>query len=437
MDPLEFQPFRAQDLAIPDLLASDLPYFTAVVWNDACFGQISSSTGTRKRQQAGECPGSPGLQLTPSDETIKAYPALEDKNIWPTQDDVVRHHTMSGTDFSYFAAACEREFSYYGTRYLARQLLGEGANLSMPQALDRSNARTGLGDGENYSLPVHVLTYPLDDILALSLTRVPKCRFCGKTDGHVHGCRANICTSCYAHMDKHTTFPVCRYSKGYVRLIDGAVIPLFEASKAELQEIRASIPEPNVPEWSQFPKLRDHFLIPTLSLTNRDFLFDYWCRSTGFTGVPPTGFYSQASMSDPTSAHVPPWHDTHTTFMTRFINEVEFMYRLEAATAAFKTQRIENEVEARLLVRACALQNMSPISGTLREVAQLSEIYPGLSHLRPAPFTTYTSPYREQGQDINQGIHGQENGRLCRRDSAVDVEQGEEEGGRGGGGAKI
>lgn len=45
--------------------------------------------------------------------------------------------------------------------------------------------------------------------------------------------------------------------------------------------------------------------------------------------------------------------------------------------------------------------------------AQLSTIYPGLSHLRPAPFTTYTSPYNQ----------GRETRRLRRKDSAVEIKE--------------
>ncbi|KAL1392156.1 hypothetical protein HDK64DRAFT_263355 [Phyllosticta capitalensis] len=385
------------------------------------------------------------------------------------------------------------------------QLLGEGAKFAVPQRPDNRDMRTDTGTARDCSLPAWSLIYPIQDMVSVGLSQIPTCQICGKEKGHHHGCMADVCPICFQHLDDHTSLPVCRFSKGWIRWSDGAVIPRYTSMSSEQQEIRSIIQDLHVAKWYLFKSLRDEFITVSLTYDNREHLYASLDRQTGLVTTPPEGYYSTDDPSaDPNRPDGSKWHDIHEEdFMRRFCQEIWLMNKLEEAFDDIKTRWVEKEVQVRLLSRACAHANMSPYGGKLYEVdesmgqehihskiaqaaqklvespvggsfqnpldpeqvsqdqdstqrssqnapegtraqlpppasprprrvtsdpgshsppgnsfaAQLSTIYPGLSHLRPAPFTTYTSPYNQ----------GRETRRLRRKDSAVEIKEGEEE----------
>ncbi|KAK8169858.1 hypothetical protein IWX90DRAFT_501909 [Phyllosticta citrichinensis] len=332
MNPFKFDPAWVHYLALQDVEDSGIPFYTTQVWNMACFGKLAAMTDRTYHQTVMSYPGSQDDKVPPQVEQVDLFPRLNDPALWPEKRFVAWHFALTGADYAYFAAACEQEFKTHGTRHFATQVVGFGSDSKQSQALDGDDIRRA-----------RFLTYPVEDLKNLGHGEIPTCRRCLSNDGHMSGCRADICTTCFRHQDEHTSFPVCLFSRGWFRWSDGAIIPLVQPNPIEKQEICSSVIEPHVLHPREFPELSSQFFSSTLSR-------DDWASLVG----PGARGLAQGPPKE--------------ACLKRLSDEFTFQKRLDRGVDYLKSRIVENNINHVMLAKACARHNMSPYSGALYAV---------------------------------------------------------------------
>ncbi|KAK7534299.1 uncharacterized protein J3D65DRAFT_480566 [Phyllosticta citribraziliensis] len=332
MNPFKFDPAWVHYLALQNVEDSNIPFYTIQVWNMACFGKLAAIADRAYHHTVTSYPGPQDSKVTPQVEHVQLFPRLNDHATWPEKRFVAWQVALTGADYAYFAAACEQEFKAYGTRHLAAQVVGFGSNPKQSHALDDDDIRRA-----------RFLTYPVEDLKNLGPGEIPTCRRCLSNDGHMSGCRADICTTCFRHQDEHTSFPVCLFSKGWFRWSDGAIIPLVKPTTIDLQEIRSSVVKPRVLHPREFPEFSSQFFSSTLSR-------DDWASLVG----PGARGLAQGPPKE--------------ACLKRLSDEFSFQKRLDRGVNYLKSRMVENNINHVMLAKACAHHNMSPYGGALYAV---------------------------------------------------------------------